>query len=163
MPTSLAHRIVRLHPAVLTVAILAIVVVSIALSLGDPGPLARAFALSAFLGVMCGWYWAVFAVSTSGSTDSGSLRQIAFALPAVLGLIAGVLDLPTNNSPIAFAIFAAVFMLLWLTASALENAADPGGKAPFGRKLLTAFILYFAFVAVWLLDGKIRRVAGRAG
>jgi len=158
-----ARQIARGHPAVLTFVLIVFFAAQIAARGWTLSPFLKG-ALTAFpIGAMCGWWWAVLVVARDGVSQPGSGRwDWVFVTPPLLALIAGLAGWPTENSPVAFAIFFAIFVALTMSAKTLEKADAPDGDPSVGRMLATFLLMYLAPLGVWVLRSKIMRVAERS-
>ena len=163
MSPDIAQRVVRWHPVILTLVLLAGLLAQLSVSGLDLPPFARGVLMLFPLGPMCLWLWAVFSVArcTSLNAPSGYWEWV-FALPPAIALCAGLAGWSTNNSPAAFAVFMSLFVGLSLSAKTLENVDAPGGSASVGRMLATALLMYLAPIGMWVLRPKILRVAARS-
>ena len=163
MPPDFAQRVVRWHPAILTVVLLAGLLVQLSVSGLTLPPLARGILMLTPLGPMCLWLWAVFYVARRASVTviSGHWDWV-FVLPPAIAFAAGIAGWSTNNSPAATMIFLSLFVGLSLSGKTLENVAAADGNAPVGRMLATVLLMYFAPIGIWLLRSKILRVAAQA-
>lgn len=113
-------------------------------------------------GVLCFWYWAVFAVAREARSDVVRDRPgWLFVAPPAFILIIGIAGWPTNNSPAAFAFFAILGVVLWFTAQALNKADSASGEASIWSILGAMVLLYVALLGVWGLAPRIRRVEAR--
>lgn len=152
----IAERVLRLHPMVLTIVLLAALVGPSLVEAISPA-LATGLLVIAVC-CLCGWLWAVCTASLA--RDSASQRRwmpwILLAPPMIL-LAAAIANWPLQNSPAALAFFATLFVGIWLTARALEGALS-ADRPKFGPVFGTFLQLYFAFVGVWTLRSKILRL-----
>ena len=154
----IARQVARGHPAVLTLVLIVLFAAQIVTSSGTMSPLLRGALMAFPLGAMCGWWWAVLVVARDGV----GRWDWVFVMPPLLALIAGFAGWPTVNSPVAFAIFFAVFVALTMAAKTLEKADAPDGDPSVGRMLATFLLMYLAPLGVWVLHSKIIRVADRS-
>ena len=163
MPPDISQRVVRWHPAILTMVLLAGLVAQLSVSGMTLSPIARGVLMLFPLGPMCLWLWAVFNVArrASPATISGRWDWV-YALPVAVSFAAGIAGWPTENSLAATVVFLSLFVGLSLSAKTFENVAAPNGNAPVGRILMTALLMYMAPVGLWLLHARILRVAARA-
>ena len=84
---------------------------------------------------------------------------LAFRRAASSGFDSRGFRLADGNSPVAFAIFAALFVGLTMSAKTLEKADAPDGNPSVGRMLATFLLMYFAPIGVWVLRSKIIRAS----
>lgn len=154
----IARRVARGHPAVLTLVLIFFFAAQIIGSSGTTSPILLGAIMALPLGAMCGWWWAVLVVARGGVDRWDGV----FIVPPLLALIAALSGWPTVNSPVAFAIFLAIFVALTMAAKTLEKADAPDGDPPVGRMLATFLLMYLAPVGVWVLRSKILRVADRS-
>jgi len=162
MTLKIAQRIARGHPVVLTVVLLICFAVQFAVAVETVTPIARGILMAAPIGAMCLWWWAILVVARNSSGQPGSGRwDWLFAMPPLLALIAGLAAWSTENSPTAYALFALIFILLTMSAKALEKADASNGDPSVGRMLATFLLMYLSPVGVWVLRPKINRVTER--
>ena len=160
MTTKFARKVARGHPAALTVVLLVCFAAQVALTSSPVSPVAKGALMAAPLGAMCCWWWAVLVVAREGVRESRSNRwDWLFVVPPLLALTAGVAGWPTEDSPVAFAIFAALFVGLTMSAKTLEKADAQDGNPSVGRMLATFLLMYVAPIGVWVLRSKIIRVS----
>jgi len=160
MMFQVARQVARGHPAALTVVLLVCFAAQFALTSPTAPPIAKGALMAAPIGVMCCWWWAVLVVARNGVREPGSNRwDWLFVVPPLLALTAGVSGWPTENSPVAFAIFAALFVGLTMSAKTLEKADAPDGNPSVGRMLATFLLMYFAPIGAWVLRSKIIRAS----
>lgn len=163
MSTDIAQRVVRWHPVILTLVLLAGLAAQLSVLNSDLPPSARGLLMLFPPGPVCLWLWAVFSVARRASLNAHSAYwEWVFAFPPAISLCAGLAGWSTNNSPAAFAVFLSLFVGLSLSAKTLENVDAPGGSASVGRMLATALLMYFAPIGMWVLHSKILRVAARS-
>lgn len=162
MTLKIAQRLARGHPAILTIVLLICFATQFVMASETVTPIATGALRAAPIGMMCCWWWAVFVVARASVQQTSSGRwDWLFLMPSLLAFIAGIADWPTVNSPAAFAIFAALFVALTMSAKALEKADALDGNPSVGRILATFLLMYFGVIGVWVLRSKISRVADR--
>jgi hypothetical protein len=159
----IARRIVMLHPAIISAAIMIGYAMPLFVQILPLHVLLKG-ALYVFPFVaMCTWIWAVFHVANRTLPHPRSHHWgWVFAAPPAIIFVAGSAGWSTNNSPSAFAFFISLFVAITLAAKALEKAHDPDGNPSVGRMLGTALLMYFAPVGVFALHGRVLRVASRS-
>ena len=163
MTFKIARQVARGHPAGLTVVLLVCIAAQFAMTKATVAPLAKGALTAIPIGAMSCWWWAVLVVARNGVRQPSSNRwDWLFVVPPLLALIAGLAGWPTENSPVAFAIFAALFVGLTMSAKTLEKADAPDGNPSVGRMLATFLLMYFAPIGVWVLRSKIIRVSERS-
>jgi hypothetical protein len=152
----LAKRIALLHPAVMTSIWILVSLTSFIAPLWQFAP------SLVLISTICGWAWAIYAISTEAAPQEGHPRWTSwiFLAPPLLAIIAKIFRLPTSNSPEALLFFATFFFGLWRAAQALEYADRQEKPVTVGRILGTMFMMFFAIVGVWRLRQKISRVSG---
>lgn len=162
MMFGIARQVARGHPAVLTLVLIVFFAAQIVASGWTMSPLLKGALMALPIGAMCGWWWAVLVVARGGVEQPSSGRwDWVFVTPPILALVAGLAGWPTENSPVAFAIFFAIFVALTMSAKTLEKADAPDGDPSVGRMLATFLLMYLAPLGVWVLRSKIIRVAER--
>ena len=153
-----ALRIALLHPAILTTA-------WILLGLISGAALDVPFVRGAFnvlaAGLVCGWSWAIFVVSVARCPmpEPPQWMPWIFLAPPTITLVAAIIGLSTQNSPVALLFIATLFFALWRAAEALETAAKVGSPPSVGRILGTMMLMLFLIAGVWVLRQKIVRVS----
>lgn len=159
MRSTLAQRIARLHPALFTVLAVAIALLQASAS-KSAAPFLYGILIALPFALVGGWAWAVREISNRDG--SSGWKDALYAAPTLLAIIAGWARWPTHNSPAALAVLGLLFAGLWIASSALENANAPDGRASFGWKVGTMLVMFFYFLAPWVLRAKIIHAVDRA-
>lgn len=154
-----ARRIALLHPATLTAAFAAGFLAWAIASNMAVAPVVLALCGALAIGSLCGWNWAVFVVSARPANTTPGWAHLIYVAPPVLVFVALIAGWSTHNSPTAFVFFALLLLGLWRAADALEKASTDTGKVGAGQIIATTLLMYFAFVAVWVLRDRIQRAA----
>jgi hypothetical protein len=153
---SLAWRIALLHPAVLTSIWVLFGILSFI------APLWQFVPSLVLISMICGWAWAIYAISTERAPQESHPRWTSwiFLAPPLLAVIAKIFHLSTSNSPESLLFFATFLFGLWRAAQALEYADRQEKPVTVGRILETMVLMFFAIVGAWRLRPKISRVSG---
>ena len=159
----IARRILMWRPIILCAAMLiGFAAAAFVQQAALPSVVNGAVAASPFV-AMCGWIWAIFQVSSCGLPGTASgLQKWIFAAPPAIVFVAVTAGWSLSNSTSAVVFFISLFVAVWLSASALEQAHDRGGKPSVGGTLSTALMMYFAPLGVWGLRAKVLQVALRS-